>query len=250
MCYFAVGRNVEIKRGMRTANQPPESPKNMSAADSFELAMRTCSPQQRKTMEQIREACDRIAAVDGRISQANVAREVEKTYGRNIYQTIRNVGTYRTYIKQRAIELSLTGSSAKRAGSMVHTTDPIAASQIEILEVQLENARKHIQRLEQGIKQLQPIDAVGLKKVLAAVEQRNGAQGSPSVESPPRISGLTVSSRVKTELGKLLKPDFLARFQLRLEDGEIVNKTELTLVGRAAVKFIVEVTSEKPDQDN
>jgi len=55
---------------------------------------------------------------------------------------------------------------------------------------------------------------------------------------------------VKTELGKLLKPDFLARFQLRLENGEIVNKTELTLVGRAAVKFIVEVTSEKPDQDN
>jgi len=169
---------------MRNTDLSAAASRSLSAGESLELIMDTCSPQQRRTLELIRAACDRIAAVDGRISQANVAREIEKAHGRNIYQTIRNVGAYRTYIKQREIEASLSAASSKnRTGTSAKITDPIAATQIEILEVQLENARKQIQRAKRGIEQLQPISAAEMKKVLAAIEVQHDSEDLSSIEA-------------------------------------------------------------------
>ena len=215
------------------------------------MAVRNCSAAQRITLEQIKEACDHLASVNGRISQANVAREIERTHGRRVYQTIRNVDVYRTYIKQRGIDGAYKANSSKTAtAAKILSTDPVAAVQIEFLEVQLQNALNYIQRLERGIRQLSPVSGPDFSNLLEAIDG-HGSQGNTSqaekVSQPPPTN---VSPEVRGALARLMQRDFLAKFQLRLDHGEIVNKLELTLLDRAAVRFLAQLTNSDIGRDN
>jgi hypothetical protein len=213
---------------------------NISASGRlFEAAMENLTPRAKATLTLIRESCDRIKKLGGVISQANVAREIEERTSRLIGQTIRNTGTYRIYINQRAQEGKTENLQkslgAKEYDRKVVIADEVVLAYVEVLEAEAVHLRKTNALLRKGVAKLRPMQPADIALILG-----ESAVMSEDQSKRHDLEAVLTKEAVKS-IAAFLSPAHLGRFHCRTADDEIVSSTEATLMGRAGVRALTAI---------